>query len=288
MENVIQLISDAAGNFWAVLWWVGPIPIPGPISLLLGTGFLLTFATKGIQFSKLGLGLKLMLKGAMRKDESEKEKGDISPFQALMTALAATVGNGNIAGVATAIASGGPGALFWMWVTAVVGMATKYSEAVLAIHFRKTAADGSMSGGPMHYIRQGFEKIPLLKPIAIPFAGAFALFGAWTALFGTGNMMQTNQMALAFNEQMGVPFWVTGGVIAILTGLVIIGGIKRIGKTAEILVPGMIVIYMLSAMFILIMNIDRVPGMLQLIVASAFTGEAVAGGLIGHSVRMAL
>ena len=288
MENVIQLISDAAGNFWAVLWWVGPIPIPGPISLLLGTGFLLTFATKGIQFSKLGLGLKLMLKGAMRKDESEKEKGDISPFQALMTALAATVGNGNIAGVASAIASGGPGALFWMWVTAVVGMATKYSEAVLAIHFRKTAADGSMSGGPMHYIRQGFEKIPLLKPIAIPFAGAFALFGAWTALFGTGNMMQSNQMALAINQQMGVPFWVTGGVIAILVGLVIIGGIKRIGKTAEILVPGMIVIYMLSAIFIIIMNIGRVPAMFQLIIASAFTGEAVAGGLIGHSVKTAL
>ncbi len=288
MDHFTQLISTAADNFWSVFWWFGPAPVPGPILMLLGTGFLLTFTTTGIQFRKLFLGFQLVTKGALRKDISEKDAGDITPFQALMTALAATVGNGNIAGVAVAIASGGPGALFWMWITALLGMATKYSEAVLAIHFRKTAEDGSMSGGPMHYIRHGLSTMPILKHIAAPLAGTFALFGAWSALIGTGNMMQSNSMALAFNQQMDIPFWITGIVVTALTGLVVIGGIKRIGKTAEYLVPGMVLLYIISALYIILVNSNGVLPAFRFIIESAFSAQAAVGGFAGHTVREAL
>jgi len=288
MDFLDQFISSAAANFWSVFWWIGPIPIPGPIFILIGTGFLLTISTKVIQVRKFWLGVKFTMLGAVRKDKSGEFTGDITPFQALMTSLSSTVGNGNIAGVATAIASGGPGAVFWMWITAVVGMATKYSEAVLAIHFRKVAEDGSMSGGPMYYIRRGFEGRPFLQHIAAPLAAIFAFFGAWVALFGTGNMMQTHSMALAFSRQFNVDYWITGLVVAFLVGLVIIGGIKRIGKTAELLVPAMILLYFSSALYILITNITGIPGALKWIVVSAFTPQAAIGGFIGHSVKMAL
>ena len=288
MDLFDHLIASAASNFWSVFWWLGPIPIPGPIFMLLGTGLILTFSTTGIQFRKLFTGFRLVFKGALRKDHSERDAGDISPFQALMTSLAATVGNGNIAGVATAIASGGPGALFWMWITALFGMATKYSEAVLAIHFRTTAEDGSMSGGPMHYIRKGLSSIPYLKHIAVPLAGAFALLGAWSALVGTGNMMQSNSMALAFNKQMGIPFWLTGIVVTVLTTLVIIGGIRRIGKTAEFLVPTMVFLYIFSALYIIIIHIQEIPAAFAFIIESAFSPQAAIGGFAGHTVRQAL
>jgi len=278
MEGFTSFISKVAANYWNVY----------TISLLLGTGVILTFATKFIQIRKFVLGLKFTMLGAVRKDKSSEYTGDITPFQALMTSLSSTVGNGNIAGVATAIASGGPGAVFWMWITAVVGMATKYSEAILAVNYRKTAEDGSMSGGPMYYIRRGFENRPFLKHVAAPLAGIFAFCGAWTALFGTGNMMQANSMALAFSTQFHVPVWVTGLVIAFLVGLVIIGGIKRIGATAEILVPGMILLYFGSAIYIILRNVTEVPAALQFIVAHAFTPQAAVGGFIGHTVKQAL
>jgi len=278
MDAFTSFISRVAANYWNEY----------TISLLLGTGVILTIATKVIQIRKFKLGLNFTMLGAMRKDDSAREKGDITPFQALMTSLASTVGNGNIAGVATAIASGGPGAVFWMWMTAIVGMATKYSEAVLAVNYRKTAEDGSMSGGPMYYIRRGFEGRPFLRHFAAPLAGIFAFFGTWTALFGTGNMVQANSMALAFNQEFNVPYWITGLVITILVGLVIIGGIKRIGKTAEFLVPFMILFYFGSAIYILIANITGIPEALKWIVASAFTPQAAIGGFIGHTVRQAL
>lgn len=288
MDFIDQFISSAAANFWSVFWWIGPIPVPGPIFILIGTGFLLTIATKVIQVRKFFLGIKFTMLGAVRKDKSGEFTGDITPFQALMTSLSSTVGNGNIAGVATAIASGGPGAVFWMWITAVVGMATKYSEAVLAIHYRKIAEDGSMSGGPMYYIRRGFEGRPFLQHIAAPLAAIFAFFGAWVALFGTGNMMQTHSMAFVFNQEMHVPYWITGLTISILVGAVIIGGIKRIGKTAELLVPAMILLYFGSAIYILITNITGIPDALLWILRSAFTPQAAVGGFIGHSVKIAL
>ncbi len=278
MDAFTQFISVVAANFWNTY----------TIALLIGTGIVLTVATRFIQVRKFNLGFRFTMLGALRKDESAKDTGDITPFQALMTSLSSTVGNGNIAGVATAIASGGPGAVFWMWITAVVGMATKYSETVLAVHFRKTAEDGSMSGGPMYYIRRGFQDRPILKHLAAPLAGLFAFFGAWTAIFGTGNMVQTNSMALAFNQQLGVDFWIVGLVVAILAGTVIIGGIKRIGKTAELLVPSMILIYFLSTIYIIITHASAIPGALKWIVVSAFTPQAAVGGFIGHSVRQAL
>jgi len=278
MEGITRFIAYAADNYWNVY----------TISLLLGAGLLLTFATKFIQIRKFTMGFKFTMLGAIHKDDSEKETGDISPFQALMTSLSSTVGNGNIAGVAMALCYGGPGAIFWMWITAMVGMATKYSEAVLAVHYRKTAEDGSMSGGPMYYIRRGFEQYPFLSKIAAPLAGAFAFFGAWTALFGTGNMMQANSMALAFNKEFALPFWISGLIIAVLVGLVIIGGIKRIGRTAEFLVPGMILLYFGSALYILGTNITLLPAAFKLIIESAFTAPAIFGGTMGYSVMIAL
>jgi len=276
--GIAPFIDKVAGNFWN----------PYTISLLIGTGIILTIATKFIQIRKFTLGWKFVKMGALRKDESAKEKGDISPFQALMTSLAATVGNGNIAGVATAVVYGGPGAIFWMWVTAIVGMATKYSEAILAVNYRKVAEDGSMSGGPMYYIRRGFGAMPYLKHIAPYLAGIFAFCGAFATLFGTGNMMQANSMALAFNQELHIPFLVTGIAIAFLAGLVIIGGIKRIGKTAELLVPGMIILYFFCGILIILLNITKLPGVFAMIFQYAFTPQAAMGGFAGHAVKMAI
>jgi len=278
MEKIIELTDYIAVNFWN----------PYTIGLLLGTGVLLTIVTKGIQFRKMGTAIKLMMQGALRRDMSEKEPGDISPFQALTTALSATVGNGNIAGVATSIAVGGPGGPFWMWITALVGMATKYSEGVLGVKYRHIAEDGTMAGGPMYYIRDGFGEKKVLKKFGIPLAGIFAVCGTWSALFGTANMMQSNSMALAFNSEFNVPFWITGLVITILTALVIIGGIKRIGAVAEKLVPFMVILYVSGTILILLINIDKIPPALLLIVKSAFTYQAPIGGFAGHSVMQAV
>ncbi|MFC1564562.1 alanine/glycine:cation symporter family protein [candidate division KSB1 bacterium] len=278
MESVTSFIDAVASNYWN----------PYTISLLLGTGIILTIATKFIQFRKFGMGFKFTMLGAMHKDESSKDTGDITPFQALMTSLSSTVGNGNIAGVAMALCYGGPGAVFWMWVTAMVGMATKYSEAVLAVHYRKTAEDGSMSGGPMYYIRKGLVDFPVVGKLAVPLATVFAFFGAWTALFGTGNMMQANSIALVFSTEFNIAPYITGAIIFVLVGLVILGGIKRIGRTAEILVPGMIVLYFGCALYILIMNYSQIPAAFALIFKSAFQSQAVFGGAVGYSIMIAI
>jgi len=277
-SSIVEFIKVASENFWNIY----------TISLLLGTGFVLTVATKFIQIRKFVLGFKFTMLGAFRKDKSAKDKGDITPFQALMTSLASTVGNGNIAGVATALVSGGPGAIFWMWMTAIVGMATKYSEAVLAVHFRKVAEDGSMSGGPMYYIQKGLADRPFLGKIAKPLAIIFAVCGCWTTLFGTGNMVQSNSMALAFKEQVGLSPWITGIIITIFVGMVIIGGIKRIGKTAEILVPVMIFLYFGGALTILALHITKIPAALAWIFESAFSPQAAIGGGAGYAVKTAI
>ncbi|RKY88575.1 amino acid carrier protein, partial [candidate division KSB1 bacterium] len=278
MEQIVEWTRYLAKNFWNTY----------TISLLLGTGLLLTILTKGIQFRKMGTALKLMMKGALRKDMSAEEPGDISPFQALTTALSATVGNGNIAGVATSIVLGGPGGPFWMWITALVGMATKYSEGMLGVKYRHIAEDGSMAGGPMYYIKDGFQEINYLKRLGAPLAGIFAVCGVWSALFGTANMMQSNSMALAFNSQFGIPFWLTGITITTLTGMVIIGGIKRIVAVAEKLVPFMVILYVGGALFILIINIEKIPSALLLIIKSAFTYQAPIGGFSGHAVMQSI
>ncbi len=267
MENLLNI----AHKFFDSFPWGLPLMI-----LLVATGLWLTISLRGIQFRKLWYSLWLAL--IKRKDDGDQE-GDITHFQALMTALSATVGTGNIAGVATAIAAGGPGALFWMWITGLVGMATKYSEAVLAVKYRITDEAGTMSGGPMYYITRG---------LGWKWLGTlFALFAS-IAAFGIGNLVQSNSIADAVEATFGVPFYVTGIVLAIAAGLVIFGGIKNIGKVTGILVPAMIVFYMGGALIILLMNITAIPAAFALIFESAFSPTAASGGFLGAGVMMAI
>jgi len=257
---------------------------PVMIILLLGTGILLTFLCQLIQVRRLILSIKLVFQGALHKDKSEQEEGDISPYAALMTALAATVGNGNLAGVATAIAVGGPGAPVWMWIAGFFGMATKYAEGFLGVKFRIKNKLGEMSGGPMYYARHGIKNEKIAKFLAM----FFAICGAFTCLFGTGNMAQSNSMALAFNDQFSVPFWITGLVITAMVGAVILGGIKRIGAVSERLVPAMIVFYFIGALIIIIANITNLPHALGVIFKSAFSVKALGGAMVGTSIRQTM
>ena len=241
--------------------------------LLVGTGVYLTISLRGLQVTTLIPALKL----ALIKREEKGAPGDITHFQALMTALAATVGTGNIAGVATAIAAGGPGALFWMWVTGLFGMATKYSEALLAVKYRQTDSEGTKSGGPMYYITMG---------LGWKWLGAvFALFASMAA-FGIGNMVQSNSVADAVLALTGIPPEATGAALALLTGLVIVGGVKSIGRVTQVLVPFMIVFYVLGALWILVNNAALLPGLLVTIIRSAFNPTAAAGGFLGSTVMI--
>ncbi|MEW6526780.1 MAG: amino acid carrier protein, partial [Spirochaetota bacterium] len=215
--------------------WGAPL-----IILLLGTGIYLTILLKGLQFRTLFSSLYLAL---IKRKEYGAHPGDISHFQALMTALAATVGTGNIAGVASAIAIGGPGAMFWMWLTGLFGMATKYSEAVLAVKYREVDGLGTMSGGPMYYIEKGLKNNWL--------AMIFAIFAACAA-FGTGNMIQSNSVAEAMKATFNIDHWITGIALFILTFLVIMGGIKSIARAASAIVPVMILFYIIAGTIILI------------------------------------
>ncbi|RQD77466.1 MAG: sodium:alanine symporter family protein [Candidatus Syntrophonatronum acetioxidans] len=244
------------------------------ILLILGTGIFLTYRTGFLPVVKSRSIIKTVVSGLIQK----KGEGDISPFQALTTALAATVGTGNIAGVATAISLGGAGAMFWMWFSAFFGMVTKYSEIVLAVHFREKKKEG-VAGGPMYFIQKGLQNRPL--------AWAFALFGSMAA-FGIGNMVQANSVADAVGETMGIPPLVTGLILALLAGLVILGGIKRIGAITEKLVPFMAALYVFGALAILVFHRSLIPGALVSIFTLAFTGEAATAGFIGAGVREAV
>jgi AGCS family alanine or glycine:cation symporter len=241
--------------------------------LLVGTGIFLTIRLKGLQFR--GLVYSLYLAFIQRK-EDDKEAGDISHFQALMTALAATVGTGNIAGVATAIVAGGPGALFWMWITGLFGMATKYAEAVLAIKYREKDEFGTMSGGPMYYISKGLG----MKWLGV----LFAIFAA-IAAFGIGNMVQSNSVAEAVKASLNIPHYITGIVLATFTAMVVLGGIKSIARVTQVLVPVMIVIYFIGALIILMLKISVIPGIFAMIFKSAFTPTAALGGFMGATLR---
>lgn len=266
----IATLDALVGKINAFAWG------PPMLILLVGTGFWLTIALRGLQFTKLGHALWLAL--VKRKEEGD-EPGDITHFQALMTALSATVGTGNIAGVATAIAIGGPGALFWMWITGLVGMATKYAEAVLAVKYRVQDENGEMSGGPMYYISKGLN---------MPWLGAvFAIFAS-VAAFGIGNMVQSNSVADAVEATFSVPPIATGVVLMICTAAVVLGGIKSIGRVTSILVPIMIVLYVLGAMYIILVNISGVPAALAFIVKQAFNPTAATGGFAGATIMMAI
>jgi alanine or glycine:cation symporter, AGCS family len=251
--------------------WVWGLPL---LILFIGIGIYFTICLRGLQFTYLFYALKLVF-GTQNKDE----KGDISHFESLMTALAATIGIGNIAGVATAIAIGGLGAVFWMWVTALVGMAIKYAEALLAVKYRTTDERGEMCGGPMYFIQYGLG----WRWLAL----AFALFGAIGA-FGGGNMLQANSVADVMKSSFSVdPFW-TGLILALLTGLTLLGGIKSIGKVAGFLVPFMAIFYIGGASLILFKHFDRIPQAFLDIVQSAFTGQAAFGGFVGSTFLLAL
>lgn len=244
--------------------------------LLLGTGVFLTVGLKAMPWHRLIDGFKLLWRG-----RTSREKGDITPFQALMTALAATIGTGNIAGVATAIFLGGPGAVFWMWITALFGMATKYSEAVLAVRYREVDERGRYVGGPMYYIKNGLGSHWQWLGVS------FAIFGM-IAAFGIGNMVQANSVAHAMNSSFKIPDWVTGAVMATITAVVILGGIHRIANVAAKLVPIMAVAYIAAALWIIFMHLGEVPAALGQIVSDAFTGTAAAGGFAGAAVWAAI
>jgi AGCS family alanine or glycine:cation symporter len=253
---------------------------PMMLVLILGVGLFLQLGLKLMPILKLGTGFKLLWGGRSTTD-SEKKEGEISPFNALMTSLSATVGTGNIAGVATAIFLGGPGALFWMWCTALVGMATKYAEAVLAVKYREVDENGNHVGGPMYYIKNGLGK-------KWAWMGTmFAVFGT-IAGFGIGNTVQSNSVANVIESNFGVPMWITGVVLMVLTGAVLIGGIKRIGNVAGMLVPFMAIAYLIAGLVVLTINVDAIPSALDLIFTHAFTGTAAEGGFAGAAVWMAI
>jgi len=251
----------------------------GPLMMLLliGTGIFLTFRLRGLQVRKLVYALRLIIK---RKEEG---KGDISPFRALMTTLSGTIGTGNIAGVATAISLGGPGALFWMWLTAIVGMATKFVECTLALHFREELPDGTMIGGPFYYLERGLKH----PRLGLALGMAFATFGIFSS-FGIGNMAQANSVSLALKDTFHIPGIATGLLLALLVGLVVIGGIKRLGHVAGSLVPFMASLYISAAMVVLILNFEAVPGAFLLILESALSGHAAVGGFAGATVAHAV
>lgn len=253
-----------------VLWGV-------PMSaLLLGTGFYLMLGLRLMPLRRFGQALRLLWGG-----RSSRHPGEISPFNALMTALAATVGTGNIVGVATAIGLGGPGALFWMWCTALVGMATKYTEAVLAVKFRVRTETGSYAGGPMYYIRHG------LGPRWAWLALLFALFGAGAA-FGIGNTVQAHSVADALASTFAIPREFSAVAMMVLVGLVVLGGVRRIGRVAGVLVPFMALAYMAAGLAIIALHAQQLPAVVWLVIDSAFTGQAAVGGFAGAGVWAAL
>ncbi len=266
-------------------------PFAMPLVLVV-VGGLITVMTGFVQLRRFPLAVRLALGGAFasaRRDD-RGEEGTITQFQALSTALASTVGNGNIGGVATAILIGGPGAVFWMWVTAALGMATKYAEAVLGVRYRVTRETGELASGPMYYIVKGVPN----RTLGTALAYLFAFFGACAALFGTGNMAQSNTVARTFTEAarsiagVDVPLWVPGLLITVAVGLVLLGGIRRIAAVAERLVPAMIVVYVLAAAGYILLNLTQIPAVLGQIVTSALEPAAALGGFAGASVAQVI
>ena len=268
METLTSIVT-AINNF---VWG------PPMLVLILGTGLFLQLRLKLMPILRIVTGFRMVWKG--RKAEAGAE-GEITPYAALMTALAATVGTGNIAGVATAIAIGGPGALFWMWMTALVGMATKYAEVLLSVHFRETNANGEQMGGPMFAIKNGLGKRWAWL------GAAFALFGG-LAGFGIGNMVQSNSIAAVLTASFGIAPWMTGVVLMVLTGFVLLGGVRRIGAVAEKLVPLMCFTYVLMSLIVLGLYADQIPAAFALIFKHAFTPLSATGGFAGATIMLAM
>ena len=269
----MESLQNALDTIGGVVW--GPFVL---IPLLLGTGLYLTIRLGGLQFRTLGRALRHGL-----IDNSDADgKGDISNYQALTTALAATVGVGNIVGVATAISVGGPGALFWIWVTGLVGMASKYTEAFLGVRFRTTDAKGEISGGPQYYLKRGIQ-----GPAGKILAFLFAIF-AVIASFGIGNLTQANAVATNLESTFGLDPMASGVIMFILLGAVLLGGIQAIGRITAAFVPMMIVIYVVGGIIVLILQASSIPAALGLIFTDAFTGTAATGGFVGAGIMLAI
>lgn len=247
--------------------------------LLIVVGIFITVKTRALQFRKFGYAMKNTVGSLFDKSQHAKDKGSVSPFQAVTTALAGTIGTGSIAGLATALVSGGPGAVFWMWISALLGMVTKYAEIVLSIKYREKSEDGSWLGGPMYYIKNGLN----VKWLAI----VFAIF-AMIACIGTGNATQSNSISGVVNQSFNVPTWVTGLILTIIVALVILGGIKRIASVNEKLVPAMAIFFVVAAILCLCFNIDKIPQAFALIFKEAFNFKAAFGGVAGYGIMTAM
>ena len=266
METLKQFFDMVGG-------WVWGVPM---LALLVGTGVYLTLRLRFLQFSMLVFALKQAFPPHGKKADGSDHDGDVSHFGALMTALSATIGTGNIAGVATAVVAGGPGAVFWMWITAIFGMATKYAEGVLAVKYRTTNSRGEKSGGPMYYIERGLN----MKWMAL----LFALFGT-LASFGIGSSVQSNSVAQSIQASFQIDSWITGVVLTVFTALVILGGIKSISRVSSAIVPVMAIGYVLGGLVVIFSNLELLGPVLELIFTDAFTGQAVAGGALGTVIR---
>ncbi|MDH3360058.1 MAG: amino acid carrier protein, partial [Desulfobulbaceae bacterium] len=262
-------MGDLLGVIDSIVW--GPVTI----ILLVGTGILMTLLVRAIQLRKFRYAWQLI----SGKFDDPDAPGEITHFQALSAALSATIGTGNIAGVGTAVAMGGPGAVFWMWITAVFGMALKYCECLLSLKYRHIHEDGSVSAGPMYYLEHGLGQ----KWLGMMFA-----FFAAIASFGIGNMVQANSVAEPLLTTFGIPKLATGLVIGVLVFFVIVGGIKRIGHVASALVPFMAIFYILGALIVILRNVEAVPAAFSLIFHDAFTGSAATGGFAGAAVAQAI
>lgn len=267
--NLEEVLKNIDGIVWG----------PPLLILLVGTGIYFTFKLNFIQMFKLPLAIKYLFLNDDDKSDNEA-KGEVSSFAALCTALSATIGTGNIVGVATAIATGGPGALFWMWVAAFFGMATKYAEGVLAIKYREVDENGEMSGGPMYYIEKGVGNKFL--------ANMFAFLGIAVALLGIGTFGQVNSISKAALISFNIPIWFTAIIITILVTLVTLGGIKRISNVAEKIVPTMAILYIIGALLVLICNFKAIPSAITLIIKSAFNPSAALGGTTGITISLAI
>ena len=270
---MVQTIESVNGIINGFVW--------GPVMLLLlvGTGILLTFRAGFPQILKFGTIMKNTVGTLFGPDAHKKDEAGISPYQAVATALASTVGTGNITGVATAIVAGGPGAVFWMWISALFGTMTKFAEVTLAVKFRQKNERGEWVGGPMYYMENGLN----MKWLGVIFACLATL-----ASFGIGNMTQSNSIASALNNTVGVPTWITGLVVAAIVGVVILGGIKRIAQVTEKLVPLMGALYVILGIITIVMNIDKLPGAFAIIFECAFNPQAAMGGVLGYTIMNAI
>ncbi|MBE7029972.1 MAG: sodium:alanine symporter family protein [Ruminococcaceae bacterium] len=269
----MELISAINAAINDVVW--GPIML----TLLIGAGLFLSIKTGFLQFRKFGFMLKNTILSLFSKNQHEKDESGVSPFQAVATAMAGTIGTGSIAGLATAIVSGGPGAVFWMWVSALLGMVTKYAEIVLSLKYREKNEKDQWVGGPMYYLKNGLN----LKWLA----GIFAVF-AMIACLGTGNATQSNSIAVALESTMGVEPWITGIVLTVIAAAVILGGMRRIASVNEKLVPFMAVFYVVCSVVALFLNIEKVPAAFALIFREAFNFKAAAGGATGYGIMLAM